>query len=209
MKQTTSSNKARRNSAGLRVSISKQKREEGSDGVTTNTRSNSDYQPSPTFSPPLTTQTNGFRRLYSSSSGESKCQQSPTNNVWMNMNGRAEVGKVKDEMSQLSSPISSASSSDEFARHYFPVTLGASYVLQATISDGPSATRLSESAVARGLRQPDPQPWRKGIKNGSRRQQHRGGARPGSAQSSSSSNSVSSIERMHLMTVDMPTIGKA
>lgn len=128
-------------------------------------------------------------------------------------------GDPETTSSQLPSPTSPAPSIDEIARHYFPVTLGASYVLQATINDGPSPTRLSESALARGLAQPNTQPWMK-VKGGERkpgdsgrarrdlRRSHSAGRRPGSVQSSSSSNSVSSIERMHLMTVDMPIIGE-
>jgi hypothetical protein len=113
----------------------------------------------------------------------------------------------------LPSPVSPSPSVDEMARHYFPVTLGSSYVLQASMSDaGPPPARLSESAVARGLaqQQPSTHHWQQQHhhKAGGRSTRRSHGGRPSSAQSSSSSNSVSSIERMHLMTVDMPTIGK-
>lgn len=120
--------------------------------------------------------------------------------------GQTSVSTSYDEA--MLSPTSPPFNVDELARHYFPVTLGASYVLQATIDDGPSPIRLTESARARGLARPDTQPWQ--TKSGrSKSSSSRHHQRPSSAQSSSSSASVSSIERMHLMTVEMPSVAAA
>ena len=89
---------------------------------------------------------------------------------------------------------------NEFARDFFPVTLGAAYTMQSV---DPSSCKPS-SPPAKGLPRPSAAPWKphRRTKSPSRKN------RPGSAHSSSSSNSRSSLDKMYLMATEAPSIGK-
>lgn len=98
----------------------------------------------------------------------------------------------------LANPTSVALSPDEIvlAAQYFPVTFGATLF---PTSD--SKTPLSTSGVwpLQNLSSSSKKTVKSGI--------HRHGKRPGSGQSSSSSNSKSSIEQIYLMATDSPGNG--
>lgn len=217
MKQTSSSSK--HGHGHVRSSSVKASHRTSVDGVSTmNGHVNGGVQ---LYS--ATAYTNGYGRSVTSRKTDTEQQQHRVTNgvggsAWVSNDAGVTSGDCVVQgdtvaVDLLPSPISPSPSVDEMARHYFPVTLGSSYVLQASMSDGgPPPARLSESAVARSLaqQQPSTHHWQQQHhhKTGGRSTRRSHGGRPSSAQSSSSSNSVSSIERMHLMTVDMPTIGK-
>ena len=108
-------------------------------------------------------------------------------------------------------PISSPpldSSMDALAKEYFPVTLGAAYMLNS-IQPNKSGTL---SPPAKGLPQPSAQPWIASATGKPKRSKSPGrksrSSRPGSAHSSSSSASKSSLDKMYLLAAEAPNSGR-
>ena len=101
------------------------------------------------------------------------------------------------------SATSSNSSIDNLVREFFPVTLGAAYMLN---SIPPSSKTLSPPPKA--LPQPNSTPWKVGTKPKPKSPSRKRQSRPGSAHSSSSSASRSSLDKMYFLTAEAPHTGQ-
>ncbi|ELT90034.1 hypothetical protein CAPTEDRAFT_206407 [Capitella teleta] len=111
----------------------------------------------------------------------------------------------KDSSSTTSYGATSVSSVDALAREFFPVTLGPAYdMLRSCTDDESSKSSHTPSPVTPVTLKGLSNPWKSKRAHSPG---HNRKSRPGSAQSSSSSNSKSSIDRMYLMTVEAPNTG--
>ena len=123
------------------------------------------------------------------------------------LHNSAKLLNAKDAGASYAPPADS--SVNILASDFFPVTLGAAYDTLRSPTDDDSSNSKSSLTVSspsgKGLPHPNSTPWK--VKR-SRSPGRSRKSRPGSAQSSSSSNSKNSIDRMYLMTVEAPNLGK-
>ena len=114
------------------------------------------------------------------------------------------VGGAGGGEESATTTTSSTSSIDTLVREFFPVTLGAAYMLNSI----PPSSSKTLSPPPKPLPQPNSTPWKVGTKPkspGGRKQRQN---RPGSAHSSSSSASKSSLDKMYFMTAEAPHTGQ-